>query len=58
MPDIRYEHAARATAEICNLHLGSKEPRHVIFSKIVYLILEVMVEAEAELRDRGSPSLN
>jgi hypothetical protein len=47
----RYDHAARASAEIVNL-LNLSEPKAVQFSRVLFLILHAMYEAESELNGR------
>jgi len=47
----RYDHSALAAAEIVNLHLHSNEPAPVIYSKLLFLILDAMYAAERELKD-------
>ena len=48
----RYDWAARASAEIINLHVGSNDPKHELFAKILFLILHSMYGADAELNGR------
>jgi hypothetical protein len=45
----RYDNAARAAAEILNLHWGTDQPKATIFSKLLFTILQAMYQAEAEL---------
>jgi hypothetical protein len=54
----RYDWAARVAAEIINLHVGSDDPKAVLFGKILFLILEAMYAAEEELQQRYEPSNN
>lgn len=47
----RYNHAAKTTATIINLHSTSDDPPAVKYAKILYLILDAMYEAERELAE-------
>lgn len=46
----RYEWSAVAAAEIVNIHLGADVPKPVLYSRILYTILQAMYKAEDELR--------
>jgi hypothetical protein len=55
----RYDWSARVAAEIINLHLHSDDPPAVIFSKLLFLVLEAMYKAEEEISGiRYEPSEN
>ena len=55
----RYDWAARVTAEVVNLHVGSDAPKHVLYSRILFLILDAMYAADAEFdKRRFEPSDN
>jgi hypothetical protein len=56
--DVRYDACAAVTAQIVNLHLGSKEPAAIVFGKILFLILDAMKEVEHERAIRLEPSEN
>lgn len=45
----RYHYSAAAAAEILNLHFDSSEPKPVLFSRILFTILNAMHLAEEEL---------
>lgn len=55
----RYDWAARVTAQIINLYVGSNAPKHELFAWILFLILHAMYSADAELNgQRFEPSDN
>lgn len=55
----RYDYSAAAAAEILNLHFDSSQPKSVLFSRILFTILNAMNMAEAELsRARFEPGDN
>ena len=55
----RYDHAAAAAAQIVNLHLGTDQPREMVFGKILFIVLECMYAAEREANgQRIEPSRN
>ena len=47
----RYNHAAKASADIINLYLNSDDPAPVKFAKILYRIKDAMDKAESELAE-------
>jgi hypothetical protein len=55
----RYDHAAAASARICNLYLGTDMPKAEVFGRILFIVLEAMYAAERELNaERFEPSRN
>lgn len=55
----RYDWSAAAAAEILNLHFDPSLPKPVLYSRILYTILNAMYRAEAELgAARQVPSVN
>jgi len=58
----RYDWSAAAAAEILNLHFDPSQPKAVLFSRILYTILNAMYRAEEELHQAGAysqePSVN
>ena len=55
----RYDHAAAAAAQIVNLHLGTDQPKAVVYGKILYIVLASIYAAEREVNDqRIEPSRN
>lgn len=46
----RYDWSAAATAEILNLHFDPSIPKHILYARILYTILNAMHQAEAEAR--------
>jgi hypothetical protein len=54
-----YHQAAAAAAQIVNLHLGTDQPKAVVYGKILFIVLESIYAAERELNDqRIEPSRN
>ena len=58
--DGQYDEAAAVTAHILNVILLDRDaPKHVLFSRIVYCVLEGMRRAQRELNERRlEPSEN
>ncbi len=55
----RYDYSAAAAAEILNLHFDPSQPKHVLFGRILFTILNAMNMAEEELaRARWEPGEN
>lgn len=55
----RYDYSAAAAAHILNILWGSDEPKSILFSKLLFVILDSMYAAERELyQARYTPSEN
>ena len=55
----RYDYSAAAAAEILNLHFDSSQPKSVLFSRILFTILNAMNMAESEMSRAGfEPGVN
>jgi hypothetical protein len=55
----RYDWAARTTAQVVNLLAENSDPKHVLYAKVLFLILHSMYAADAELNGlRFEPSDN
>jgi hypothetical protein len=55
----RYDYSAAAAAEILNLHFDTAQPKAVLFSRILFTILNAMNLAEKEREQaRLEPSEN
>jgi hypothetical protein len=55
----RYDWAAAAAAQIVNLHVGSDQPKAVIFGQILFIVLDAIYAAEREVNaGRFEPSRN
>jgi hypothetical protein len=55
----RYDYSSAAAAEILNLHFDPSQPKAVLFSRILFTILNAMNRAEESLLEaRFQPSEN
>ncbi|WP_422929661.1 hypothetical protein [Singulisphaera sp. PoT] len=55
----RYDWAAAAAAQICNTLAGGDMPKHILFGRILFIVLDAMNLAEEELAEsRQTPSRN
>lgn len=46
--DPLWDYAAQASVELINLHLGSTDPKHLVFQKVQHLLYCVMQQAVRE----------